>query len=87
MDKYFGSINDDSGGGILLLEELWHMCLNEFSRRPQRDLLELQIEEVNPACEDPGDSGLRHTKPICYVLLQQPKVKADQSEKELFHRC
>ena len=48
-----------------------------------KDVLELQIEEVNPACEDPGDIGLRHTKTICYVLLQQPKVKADQSEKEL----
>ena len=52
-DDYFGSINDDSCGGILL-EELRHMCLNEFSRRPQRDLLELQIEEINPACEDLG---------------------------------
>ena len=70
-DDYFGSINDDSCGGILL-EELRHMCLNEFSRRPQRDLLELQIEEINPACEDLADSGLRHTKMICYVLFQQP---------------
>ena len=38
LDEHLCSINDDSCGGILL-EELGHMHMNKFSRRPQGDLL------------------------------------------------
>ena len=52
MDEYFGSINDDPRGGIPLLEKLWHVCVDKFSRRPQGDL---QVEKVYPTREDPRD--------------------------------
>ena len=83
LDVKLRSIYDYPSCGVPLLETRRHPLVHFWPGHPHWQLLELDIHQVNPCCEDSADSWRIDVKPVCKVFHIQSQSQPNHHQEKL----